>query len=125
MLFWGCEVNLRESALSTDRFFKFDLLKDHKHDYKQLKTAFPNEKFKQVVQQVLRNNYAAAKDSPESKQFNHFRWICATFFSSCASKNISNSLNFFIIINTYVTACCLGAHRIPVIAYRLHSAWAC
>lgn len=70
LLYWGCEVNLRESEDARDRFFKFDLLKDHKHDYKRLKTAFPNEKFKQVVQKVLRNNYAAAKDSPESKQFN-------------------------------------------------------
>jgi hypothetical protein len=85
LLYWGCEVNLRESEDPRDRFFKFDLLKDHKHDYKRLKTAFPNEKFKQVVQKVLRNNYAAAKDSPESKQFNQ---LCDIFEFMCVEKHL-------------------------------------
>ena len=57
MLFWACDVNLRLSTNLRDRFFPFHLLKDDKHEYFKLKTAFPNEKFKQVVHKVLRNNY--------------------------------------------------------------------
>ncbi len=119
MLFWGCEVNLKESTNPKDRFFHFSLLKDHKHDYKQLKTAFPNEKFKQVVQQVLRNNHAAAKGTPESKQFNQ---LCDIFEFMCVEKHLKLTY-FFVIINTYETICCLGVHRILVIAYLLQCAW--
>ena len=57
MLFWACDTNLQNSTALKHRFFPFHLLIDDKHEYDKLKTAFPNEKFKQVVQKVLRNNY--------------------------------------------------------------------
>ena len=85
MLFWGCEKNLRHSTEKTDRFFPFHLLKDIKHDYHQLKTAFPLEKFKQVVQQVLRNNYPAAQGTPECEQFNQ---LCDIFEFMCVEKHL-------------------------------------
>ncbi len=85
MLFWGCEVNLRHSSLLTHRFFPFHLLKDDKHDYSKLKTAFPKEKFKQVVQKVLRNNYSASSDTQAVKQFNY---LCDIFEFMYAKKHL-------------------------------------
>ena len=85
MLFWGCEKNLKNSTDLRDRFFPFHLLKDIKHDYCQLKTAFPREEFKQVVQQVLRNNYKAAQGTPECKEFNE---LCDIFESMCVEKHL-------------------------------------
>ena len=76
MLFWGCEENLRQSTDIKDRNFPFHLLKDDKHDYSQLKTAFPNEKFRQVVQKRLRNNYVAESGTLEFRQFNR---LCDIF----------------------------------------------
>jgi hypothetical protein len=66
MLFLACEANLKSLSLGnlSCRKFPFDLLKDDKHDYNKLKTAFPNEKFKLVVQKVLRNKFGALPAAP-------------------------------------------------------------
>jgi hypothetical protein len=93
MLFWGCEENLKQSTKLIDRFFPFDLLKDNKHDHQKLKTAFPLEKFKQVVQQVLRNNYPAAQGTPECNQFNQ---LCNIFEFMCAEKRLKRYLFLFL-----------------------------
>jgi hypothetical protein len=70
----------------TLRFFPGHLLKDEKHDYDKLKTSFPIEKFKHVVQQVLRKNYVGE----QSNQYNRlcdvfeFMYVLSCFFQ-CGS----------------------------------------
>ncbi len=74
MLFLACQSNLTHSLPKSQyqaanlncRKFPFHLLTDDKHDYSKLKTAFPNEKFKLVVQRVLRNNYGASSSAPST-----------------------------------------------------------
>jgi hypothetical protein len=100
MLFWACETNLQGSQYQTSRFFPFHLLKDDKHDYVKLKTAFPFEKFKLVVQRVLRNNY---KKHPE-KEFLEFNQLCDIFEAMCvenpstrpACVEFLSSFNYFV-----------------------------
>ena len=98
MLYWGCKANLEHGVLK-DRFFPFHLLKDIRHDYCQLKTAFPHEKFKQVVRQVLRNNYPAAEGTLESRQFNQ---LCNIFEFMCVEKHLKHYL-FYVCVIMYVS----------------------
>jgi hypothetical protein len=79
MLFWACKANLENSISPGSRFFPGHLLKDEKHDYDKLKTSFPNEKFKHVVQQVLRKNYVG-------EESNHYNRLCDIFESMYVSS---------------------------------------
>jgi hypothetical protein len=77
MLFWACEANLLASENPSDRKYPFRLLKDVKHDYATLKTAFPNSKCKLLVRQVLRNHYRPPTGHPDTTaQFEH---LCDVF----------------------------------------------
>jgi hypothetical protein len=73
-----------------DRFFPFHLLKDDKHDYSRLKTAFPNEKFKQVVQILLRDNCVA---EPGTQEFHQFHRLCDIFEFMYVEKCFKNVWN--------------------------------
>ena len=88
MLFWACDVNLRHSTILKDRFFPFHLLNDDKHEYFKLKTAFPNEKFKQVVQKVLRNSYKPVGLLAPWPACSLFNQLCDIFEAMYVQKSL-------------------------------------